>query len=206
VDATATSGRAATTPAEVADAIPLTSAGEDMVLSEAEGALSEAESPPGRDELIEPGRALALADFSPPSLGAGERLLRLAYRLGVPGSMLTSPIAKAAKPRLLATVSNPLPGHRAAGTALRAGHFLVHGAKTPIAQIDFAGAARMTPPLDASCTVSPGSPISRLAPRVSRARRWPSGSSLPGSTPMPSRPRGRARDRPGPWPTPARAN
>jgi uncharacterized heparinase superfamily protein len=62
--------------------------------------------------------------------------------------MLTSPIAKAAKPRLLATVSNPLPGNRAAGTALRAGHFLVHGAKTPIAQIDFAGAARMTPPLE----------------------------------------------------------
>ena len=35
-----------------------------------------------------------------------------------------------------------------AGTALRAGHFLVHGAKAPIAQIDFAGAARMAPPLE----------------------------------------------------------
>ena len=102
----------------------------------------------GRGELIEPGRALALADFSPPALGAGERLIRFAYSLGVPGSMLTSPLAKVSKPRLLATVANPLPGNRAAGTALRAGHFLVHGAKTPIAQIDFAGAGRMPPPLE----------------------------------------------------------
>ncbi|MEO5598608.1 MAG: hypothetical protein ABIQ66_08310, partial [Novosphingobium sp.] len=29
--------------------------------------------------VIEPGRMLALADFSPPSLSAGERLIRLAY-------------------------------------------------------------------------------------------------------------------------------
>ncbi len=99
-------------------------------------------------EVVEPGRALALADFAPPSIGAGERLLRLAYRLGVPGSTLAAPFRKPAKPRLLATVSNPLPGSKMAGTALRAGHFLVHGAKSPIAQIDFAGAARLTPPLE----------------------------------------------------------
>ena len=43
---------------------------------------------------------------------------------------------------------NPLPGNRAAGTALRAGHFLVHGVKAPITQIDFAGAARIAPPLE----------------------------------------------------------
>ena len=42
--------------------------------------------------MIEPGRALALVDFSPPSLGAGERLIRLAYRVGIPGSLLTSPM------------------------------------------------------------------------------------------------------------------
>jgi uncharacterized heparinase superfamily protein len=148
VGATATSRRAALQPAEGAEAIPLTSAGEDMALHEAEGASAEAGNASGRGELIEPGRALALADFSPPSLGAGERLIRFAYRLGIPGAMLTSPVGKAARPRLLATVANPLPGNRAAGTALRAGHFLVHGAKTPIAQIDFAGAARMTPPLE----------------------------------------------------------
>ncbi|WP_374529779.1 heparinase II/III family protein [Novosphingobium sp.] len=102
----------------------------------------------GGGELVEPGRALALADFSPPAIGAGERLLRFAYRLGISGSALTSPLRKPAKPRLLATVHNPLPGSRVAGTALRAGHFLVHGVKAPIAQIDFAGAARMSPPLE----------------------------------------------------------
>lgn len=98
-------------------------------------------------EALDPSRALAIADFSPPSIGAGERLIRLAYRLGVPSAMLTKP-AGGSRLRVLATVANPLPGDRVAGTALRAGHFLVHGAKTPIAGIDFAGAGRVTPPLE----------------------------------------------------------
>lgn len=100
------------------------------------------------EELVEPSRALALADFTPPVLGASERLLRLAYRLGVPASTLAAPFRKPAKTRLLATVLNPLPGQKMAGTAIRAGHFLVYGVKAPIAQIDFAGAARMAPPLE----------------------------------------------------------
>lgn len=104
--------------------------------------------PNAAGEVIEPGRALALADFAPPRIGAGERLLRLAYRLGIPGSTLASPLRKPGKVRLLATVQNPLPGNKVAGTALRAGHFLVHGVKAPITQIDFAGAARMAPPLE----------------------------------------------------------
>ncbi|MCJ2182735.1 heparinase II/III family protein [Novosphingobium sp. 1949] len=99
-------------------------------------------------EQSETGRALALVDFSPPSVTAGERLIRFAYRLGVPGSMLSTPVGKKARTRLLATVRNTVPGNAAAGTALRAGHFLVHGAKTPIAHVDFAGAARVTPPLE----------------------------------------------------------
>lgn len=128
--------------------------GGDMAIPLGEGAeagVSEAEGYPAYEQpgaLVEPGRALALADFSPPAIGAGERLLRLAYRMGISGSTLTAPFRKPAKPRLLATVANPLPGSRVAGTALRAGHFLVHGVKAPIAQIDFAGAARMTPPLE----------------------------------------------------------
>lgn len=97
---------------------------------------------------IDGGRALALADFSAPSVGAGERLIRFAYRLGIPGSMLSAPMGKKSRTRLLATVSNTLPGHAAAGTALRAGHFLIHGAKTPIAQVDYAGPSRVTPPLE----------------------------------------------------------
>ncbi len=96
-------------------------------------------------EVIEPGRALALADFAPPALGAGERLIRFAYRLGIPSSALSSPFRKPARPRLLATVTSGLPGHKMAGTALRAGHFLVYGTKSPIGQVDFGGAARLTP-------------------------------------------------------------
>jgi uncharacterized heparinase superfamily protein len=113
------------------------------------GLVSEAAPTPiATGELVEPGRALALADFAPPSVGAGERLLRLAYRIGIPGSALASPFRKAAKPRLLATATSPLEGNKVAGTALRAGHFLVHGAKSPIAQIEFAGVARLNPPLE----------------------------------------------------------
>lgn len=97
---------------------------------------------------IEPGRALALVDFSPPSVGIGERFIRMAYRMGIPTSMLSAPVGKQARTRLLATVNNTLPGNRAAGTAIRAGHFLVHGARTPVAQADYAGAQRMAPPLE----------------------------------------------------------
>ncbi|GGC38635.1 heparinase [Novosphingobium marinum] len=128
----------------VAPAVPLGPGFEDTALNDPQ----PAETQPSPQQSIEPGRALALADFAPPSLGAGERLIRLAYRMGVPSSMLTSPMGRRVKTRLLATVSNPLPGDRVAGTALRAGHFLVHGSKTPIAQVEFGGAARMTPPLE----------------------------------------------------------
>jgi uncharacterized heparinase superfamily protein len=99
-------------------------------------------------ELIEPGRALVLSDLNPPDVSAAERFVRFAYRLGVPGATLTSPFRKPSKPRLLATVETPLAGDRVAGMALRAGHFLVHGVKAPIAQLDFAPAARLTPPFE----------------------------------------------------------
>jgi Uncharacterized protein conserved in bacteria len=102
----------------------------------------------GKPAAPGPGRELALADFSPPTVSTGERLIRFAYRIGIPGSMLSSPMGKKSKTRLLATVANSLPGSRVAGTAIRAGHFLVHGAKTPIAQVDYAGAARVSPPLE----------------------------------------------------------
>jgi len=156
-------------------AVPLGGSGEEGVLSEAESQnpqpggdndqksaqiaeatdLPESQEPEhsgpiGDDEseIIEPGRSLALADFAPPSVHIGARLIRMAYRLGIPASMLTSPVGKKMRTRLLATVSSPIAGDPVAGTALRAGHFLVHGAKTPIAQVDFGGAARVTPPLE----------------------------------------------------------
>ncbi|MXO97489.1 heparinase [Altererythrobacter xixiisoli] len=98
--------------------------------------------------VTEPGRALALADFSPPSASAGERLIRFAYRMGLSGSVLSAPFRRPARPHLLATVESPLPGDRVAGMALRSGHFLVYGVKAPIAQIDFSSAAKLTPPFE----------------------------------------------------------
>ncbi len=119
-----------------ARAIPLHAGSEAQVLSET------------ASEVIEPGRALAIADFSPPSVGPGEALIRLAYRMGISGSTLARPFGKPAKARLLATVESPLAGDRAAGMALRAGHFLVYGVKAPIAQMDFGPTARLTPPFE----------------------------------------------------------
>lgn len=100
------------------------------------------------DTILEPGKSLVLSDFSPPALGAGERLIRLAYRLGVPSSTLASPFRKPARTRMLATVNCPLEGERMAGVALRMGHFLVHGVKAPISQMDFSPKARLTPPFE----------------------------------------------------------
>ena len=97
---------------------------------------------------VEPGRALALGDFAAPATTAGERLIRLAYRLGIPGPTLVAPFRKRVTPRLLATVENPLPGDRIGGMALRAGHFLIHGVKAPIGQVDFSAVARLTPPFE----------------------------------------------------------
>ena len=99
------------------------------------------------DVRLEPSRALALSDLQPPRTGPVDSLLRWAYRLGVPGSVLAAPLRKPATPRLLATVSSPLAGDRAAGVALRADRFLVHGLKAPVDKVDFASNAPLAPPL-----------------------------------------------------------
>ncbi|MCX7285680.1 MAG: heparinase II/III family protein [Novosphingobium sp.] len=96
--------------------------------------------------VIEPGRALALADFAPPSLGTSDRLVRFAYSLGLPASTI-HPFRKRAKTRLTATVLPPLPGDPATGKALRAGHFLIHGFKSAIADTAFSG-PRSPPPIE----------------------------------------------------------
>lgn len=142
----------ATRELEVEDnsAVPMVSTGEgEGPLIVASNAVAEDSSQgPVRHEVIEPGRALAIAEFTALSVNPAERLIRLAYRMGIPGSMLSMPVGKKVGPRLLATATNPLAGDRASGIALRAGHFLVHGVKTPIAQVDFGGAARLVPPLE----------------------------------------------------------
>ncbi len=101
----------------------------------------EGDAPPA--EPVEPSRALALTDVIAPRARPGEALIRLAYRMGVPGHALTTPFRRPAPTRVLVTVETPNVGDRAAGVALRAGHFLVHGVKQPIAQLDFDSSARL---------------------------------------------------------------
>ncbi|QQN72909.1 heparinase II/III family protein [Croceicoccus sp. YJ47] len=74
----------------------------------------------------------ALPDLRPPQLGAIDRAIRFAYAQGVSARTLTHPFRKPARLRLLATVAEPVPGERAAGMALRAGHFLVAGKRVAI--------------------------------------------------------------------------
>lgn len=97
---------------------------------------------------LEPARALVPSDLAPPPAHIGNRMTRLAYRMGVPAALLTSPFARASAARILATVETPLQGDRAAGMALRTGSFLVYGLKIPTTQVDMNGAARMTPPVE----------------------------------------------------------
>ena len=123
-------------------AVPLMSDEEELLVMPEPQAADE----PG--EVIQPGRALALADFAPPSVGAGEKIIRFAYRLGIPGSTLTRPFRKPAKLRLAATVESPLEGDRVSGMALRAGHFLIHGVKAPLGQMDFSPVVHLTPPFE----------------------------------------------------------
>ena len=96
---------------------------------------------------LEPARALVLADFQPPRTGPVDSMVRWAYRLGVPGAVLAAPLRKPAAPRVQATVATPLAGDRAAGVALRAGQFVVHGLKVPLDKVDFTTSSPLTPPV-----------------------------------------------------------
>ncbi len=101
------------------------------------------------DGLASPtNRALVLSDVIAPSVRPGEALIRLAYRLGLPGHVLAAPLRRASAPRILAIVNNAVPGDRAKGMALRAGHFYVHGAKVAISEVDFAAQSRQAPGLE----------------------------------------------------------
>ena len=99
-------------------------------------------------ENVESSRALQLTDVIAPRARPGEALIRLAYRMGVPGHALASPFRRPAAVRVLATVESPISGDRAAGVALRAGHFLVHGVKQPIGTMDFEGITRISPGIE----------------------------------------------------------
>ena len=180
-----------------ASAIPLHSGQEALLDNPRDEAGSAQDSPvslnspapPLEPGTIEPGRALALADFSPPRVSTGEALVRFAYRMGVPPSALR-PFRKVARPRLLATVTNPLRGSPAAGTALRAGHFLIHGLKSPIADTEFTG-PRLPPPLERSVhgfawladleAAAPRAQVAAVAERVLSL--WLAANPKPGAGP-----------------------
>lgn len=146
-------------------------------------------SPETEIASVEPGRALAIADFSPPQVSASERLIRLAYGLGLPPSAL-NPFRKRVRPRLTATVASPLAGDPASGTALRAGHFLLHGVKLAIADTEFTG-PRLSPPFErlvhgfgwlgdlASCATRPQ--CAPVAERIFAA--WLAANPRPGAGP-----------------------
>ena len=77
----------------------------------------------------------------------GDRLIRRLYGLGVPARLLTHPIGRRPRLRLLATVENPLPGSAVAGTALRAGHFLIHGHRLACDTADYTAGATLAEPV-----------------------------------------------------------
>lgn len=102
----------------------------------------------GRTEDLAPDRALVITDFSPPAASPSDRLMRLAFSLGLSHSTIVAPFRKPLRPRLLATVEAPLEGDRAAGMALRAGHFYIHGVKASFAQVDMGPLGNLSPPFE----------------------------------------------------------
>lgn len=88
----------------------------------------------------------ALAELSPPRLGIVDGTMRFLYAHGVSARNLVRPFHKPSRLRLLATVAEPLPGERAAGMALRAGHFLIAGKRLGTDSADY-GSRSLSPPV-----------------------------------------------------------
>lgn len=102
----------------------------------------------GRTRDLAPDRALVVTDFAPPTASPSERLMRMAFGLGLSHSTIVAPFRKPLRARLLAVVEPQLPGDRAAGMALRAGHFYIHGVKAPFAQVDMGPLGNLSPPFE----------------------------------------------------------
>lgn len=133
--------RNALEPGPVQPALPLPRNRKEPLIR----AVAEARGLDEEVEQLEPARALVPTDFARRS-SLFDAALGLAYGLGVPGTLLASPLRRPARPRLLATVTNPLEGDRARGKAIRAGHFLVEGLKLPLDEADFSPSARLPLP------------------------------------------------------------
>ncbi|MDY7098182.1 MAG: heparinase II/III family protein [Pseudomonadota bacterium] len=158
-----------------------------LPLSEGDEPLAESEDSGQPQVEAEESRALALTDVMAPRSGPGEAIIRMAYRLGVPGHALAAPFRKASSPRLLAQVDTPVSGNRASGTALRAGHFLIQGVKLPISQVDYTSQTRQPPEIERSLHLfgwlydlaasAPREACSEVAERITRG--WLDVNSTP---------------------------
>ncbi|MEO1489442.1 MAG: heparinase II/III family protein [Pseudomonadota bacterium] len=122
--------------------------GSAIPLGPGEEPLAQDAPDPVHSEAPETSRALALTDVIAPSSRPGETLIRLAYRMGIPGHALAAPFRRASAMRVRAIVKSPIVGDRASGTALRAGHFQVQGVKLAIGQVDYSGQTRLAPGLE----------------------------------------------------------
>ena len=159
--------------------VPLVTSRRRLRLGRAESGAARHSAGAGRLTATPPARAGAGAGagrFHRRRLGRGRRAIRLAYRWACPardaGARRSASRADCACWR---PCPNPLPGDRAAGTALRAGHFLIHGARGRSSRTWISASARADPAVRArASTVSPGCPTSKPARRASNARRWPS--------------------------------
>ncbi|WP_066559639.1 heparinase II/III family protein [Croceicoccus bisphenolivorans] len=103
--------------------------------------------------LVEPAAMLAdpagepeLADLAPPRLGMVDGAMRFLYARGVSARNLVRPFHKPSRLRILATVDEPVPGERAAGMALRAGHFTIAGKRIGTDAADYSSTA-LGPPV-----------------------------------------------------------
>ena len=121
---------------------------EDLIESAAAGDEAAREGRGPAPEELAKSRSLVVTDFSPPSVSPSESLMRLAFRLGVPHSTIVAPFRKPLRPKLQARVQSPLEGDRAAGMALRAGHFYIYGVKAPFAQVDMGPLGNLSPPFE----------------------------------------------------------
>ncbi len=129
-------------------AIPLGDEAREDLIAPAPGNEPVAEPVVEDAKDLAPDRSLAISDFAPPSASASERFMRLAFSMGVSHSTIVAPFRKPLRPRLQATVTTPLEGDRAAGMALRAGHFYVYGVKAPFAQVDMGPLGNLSPPFE----------------------------------------------------------
>lgn len=114
-------------------AIPLSADPADAALVEAPTFVAD---PAGEPEL---------ADLSPPRLGLIDGAMRFLYARGVPAHTLVRPFHKPSRLRLLATVDEPVAGERAAGMALRAGHFVLAGKRLGADSADYSSTALAAP-------------------------------------------------------------